>query len=362
MTNTATNPIGELIEMHKYCRPGGSVHEALFSKRFIRPLKGVTQDSAGNWVGQIGANPKVLWSSHTDTVHRDPGFQFLAITPYDEKKPTDQYLFLASKEKTASCLGADCTVGVWLMRRMYMAKVPGLYIWHAEEETGGKGSAHIADKNPKLLTGIEAAIAFDRKGTTSVITHQWGGRCASDVFGRSLAQQLPGAYTLDKHGTFTDTANYADLVPECTNISVGYTGAHTRSESTNLTHATRLLEALLKFDASKLVISRKPGEREREVVVGGYVTSARSYGRNQYGSYGWGADDWRHEDWSGYRGYGKTKRTPLTASSVVKGQTGDVLDMTEAEHLEARFRANPKRAAELFLELGFSYDDLITWW
>jgi hypothetical protein len=248
-------PINELIGMHKYRRPARSKTEAAFCEKYIATLPSTWQDTAGNWIGAIGENPVTLWSSHTDTVHDKDGMQKLAIDS------TTDDLFIGSAETDSTCLGADCTVGVWLMRRMYLARVPGLYIWHAEEECGGCGSAFIADKARDILDGIQSAIAFDRKGVTSVITHQFGGRCASDVFANSLAAMLGPKYTTDSGGTFTDTANYTEIVPECTNVSVGYFGQHTKSEYTNLAHAEMLLDRMLAFDESKLLISRDPSYR-----------------------------------------------------------------------------------------------------
>lgn len=393
---TRSNPIGELIEMHKYARPASSTYETMFSARFIKPLKGVAQDTYGNWIGQIGDNPKVLWSSHTDTVHTVPGFQALAVLA-DLKPEQDQVLFLSRKETVSSCLGADCTVGVWLMRRMYMARVPGRYIWHADEESGGQGSRYIASKTPALLTGIQAAIAFDRKGDNSIITHQAGGRCASDDFAASLVPMLPGTYKADAGGTFTDTANYTDLVPECTNLSVGYQHAHTARECTNLGHAERLLKAMLLFDETKLVIKRKPGEDDAKHYVRGWVQPvagskasrrrAARQGGNPYGGYG-PFDDWFGRDpWRLSRPSGGARNTPAgqksaeppkrTAAAFIADSSGSLTrldtspppapilehpELSELSFLEARIKANPRRAAELLLELGIDYDTVLKWW
>src|SRR5205085_807202 len=95
---------------------------------------------------------------------------------------------------------------------------------------GGKGSGFIADKNKKALDGIKFAIAFDRRGTKSIITFQRSKRCCSDDFAKSLAEQFDLGHTCDTTGSFTDTASYTDLVGECTNISVGYEGAHSQGE------------------------------------------------------------------------------------------------------------------------------------
>ena len=111
------------------------------------------------------------------------------------------------------------------------------------------------------MAGIKYAIALDRKGTNSVITFQSGARCASDAFAESLADQLHG-YAADSTGLFTDTHNYTRLVPECTNLSVGYEAAHTSKETVNIYHASALLESLLALDVDRLVCARDPDSHE----------------------------------------------------------------------------------------------------
>jgi hypothetical protein len=71
------------------------------------------------------------------------------------------------------------------------------------------------------------------------------------------------SYRKDDTGMFTDTANYTDIIGECTNISVGYFRQHSRDETQDLIFAEHLLSAMLRFDESKLVSHRKPGELER---------------------------------------------------------------------------------------------------
>lgn len=239
--------IAELLQMHTFCRPhdGATVKE--FCKRYIDKLPGMKTDKVGNRIVRIG-NAPVLWSSHTDTVHKQDGKQRLTYAA--------GMLYLADKSPS-NCLGADCTVGVWLMRQMILRQIPGLYIFHHAEEVGGIGSDYIATKTPHLLNGIDYAIAFDRKGTNSVITHQFR-RCASDTFGNALAAQLGPNFTLDDGGTFTDTANYMDLVPECTNISVGYYSQHTTAEVQDVGFAAHLLNRLCALDPSALPVDRDP--------------------------------------------------------------------------------------------------------
>lgn len=239
----------ELIQMHTYCRPAGSKSEAAFNKRYLDCIPGMTIDQKGNRILRIGGDEvRVLWSSHTDTVHRKSGSQRVVYG--------GGMLSLAAGSES-SCLGADCTVGVWLMIQMIRKKVPGLYIFHAGEEVGGIGSNYIATETPDLLKGIDYAIAFDRRGTSSVITHQ-GNRCCSDTFATALADQLGRPFALDTTGTFTDTANYTDVVPECTNLSVGYYGAHTSSEVLDVSFAVHLLKRLLRLDVASLPVMRDP--------------------------------------------------------------------------------------------------------
>jgi hypothetical protein len=236
------------MEMLTYKRPGGSKAEKAFIRRFLMPL-GLAKDAYGNLYKRIGAAP-VLWSSHTDTVHKQGGRQ--AVRFVDG--------FASAPDKNSNCLGADCTAGVFLMREMILAGVEGLYIFHRDEEVGGRGSEFIASKNSSLLAGIKYAIAFDRRGTNSVITHQWGGRCCSEDFAVSLGHALKMAHEPDDGGSFTDTANYTHLIGECTNLSVGYYNEHTRKESLDTAYLMELLEALLVLKVSDLPQTRQPGE------------------------------------------------------------------------------------------------------
>ncbi|WP_315740049.1 MULTISPECIES: M28 family peptidase [unclassified Bradyrhizobium] len=241
-----------LTAMLTYRRPAGSPTEAEFIERFLMPL-GVKKDQFGNHFLIIGEeSPTVLWSSHTDSVHNRTGYQKVH---YDGK-----FLRLPEKSKS-NCLGADCASGVWIMTEMIKAKVPGLYIFHAAEEIGCIGSSAIAEKNPKFLEGIQVAVAFDRRRTHSVITHQ-GPRCCSDTFGNSIAAQLPEGYKLDPTGFLTDTKKYINLVPECSNLSVGYFEEHHPTEKQDVDHLIKLRDHMVKIDQSKFVVERDPKKPE----------------------------------------------------------------------------------------------------
>ena len=254
-------PLHDLIDMLSVCRPYKSWTLAEWCEEWLASI-GAVEDAAGNYILVIprsdGEYARTLWSSHTDTLHKTGGTQDLLVT--------NNFVSLRPNSPS-SCLGADCTAGAWLMREMALASVPGLYIWHAGEEHGGIGSGYIATQTPGLLEGITAAIAFDRRGTQSIVTHQMGQRCCSSPFAQSLMVELGekhGAdepslcYFPDHTGLFTDTANYTFLVPECSNISVGFTGEHTALEALDLNHLMWLRDVMLGFNEDALTIERTP--------------------------------------------------------------------------------------------------------
>lgn len=240
--------VAELVEMMSYRRPHGSDTERAFINKYLMPL-GLQTDKFGNLWIEIGHNPTTLWSCHTDTVHRKPGRQAVLV---------DKGIATVAKKKGNNCLGADDTTGCWIMINMIRAQKPGLYIFHRGEECGGLGSTHIAKHEPYLLNGIQRAIAFDRAGYSDVITHQGGQRCCSDTFASALATKLPKGFVPSDQGIFTDTANYVDIIPECTNISVGYARQHGPTEWQDLLFAKDILLSVLAHDFEDLPTLRDP--------------------------------------------------------------------------------------------------------
>jgi len=255
---TFKTDLTELADVHTYIRPHLSKGEKQFITRFVDDLPNVETDGFGNRIVKIGDTPNVLFSCHTDTVHSPKlGHTRQAVSLQD-------CVLSLVKDQNGYVLGADDGAGVWLSREMIKAKVPGLYIFHRGEEHGGLGSSYIAHSEPETLDGIDFAIAFDRKGTRDIITHQ-GGRTASDTFAQSLADAIPlDGFRPDDTGLFTDTANYSGIVSECTNISVGYEGAHTKNETLDVTHLVMLRDALVETDWKSLTPSRDPAVDDYE--------------------------------------------------------------------------------------------------
>lgn len=271
------NPISTFLEMVTYRRPHQSAGERAFIDRFIMPHN-PAEDEFGNLHITVGITPKTLFSTHTDTVHKNDAMQ---VVVYDENLG---FVYKADGEP----LGADNAAGVWLLLEMVDAGVKGHYVFHRGEERGGLGSGWLQTECEDWFTdcGFDRAIAFDRKGETSVITFQGGDRCCSDEFGSALAAALAAEglpYVLDTGGVFTDTANYTELIPECTNVSVGYYDEHTAKELQSTEHLIELRAACLKIDWDALPTKRNPvtcrdmlwrAPKKYEARVGTWATGA----------------------------------------------------------------------------------------
>jgi hypothetical protein len=273
LTAVKDHPHFMLFEMLTYMRPHNSEHELLWCEKYIVPVAPY-QDAIGNYHRIIpnvdGTQPRVLFSAHTDTVHRDSGFQNLEYNAEINEL----------RVQKSNCLGTDDATGVYLMLKMIEASVPGYYIFHRGEERGCIGSTWLATNTPEVLTGIDIAVAFDRKGVTDVITHQMTGKCASDKCATQLADQLnlhSGGQLQMKpspDGVYTDTAEYNHLVPECFNLAVGYYSQHTSNESQDLTFLDHFLKACLNTQWHELGVHRS-------------VTEVDDYGRSPRGGNGY---------------------------------------------------------------------------
>lgn len=217
--------------------------------------------------GIKGGTSRTLFVAHCDTVHAEEGRN--QFTVKDNGR---------TWAASGAPLGADDGAGVAMLVNLLMHGVPGFYVFTVGEECGGIGATAFA----KLLAPgkefdgcFDRAIAFDRRGIDSVITSQSCGMCASDEFADALAQSLMDCskdalmYAADSSGVYTDTAEFVDFIPECTNISVGYDREHSQHESLNVAHLQTLAAAAISVDWEALPVKRTPGDS-------GY----------EYGSYG----------------------------------------------------------------------------
>lgn len=344
-TKLSRKSLVAMLQMLQIKRPHKSESEEEFIRKFLLDLPGIKQDEMGNLYLTIGEAPFIMYSAHTDTVHRSGGMQVVAI---------DGLKFHLHKDSNEDCLGADNGAGVWMLRELIQAKKPGLYIFHRGEEKGGIGSRWLAQNNPDLVKGIKAAIAFDRRGTHSVITHQWKGRCCSDKFGNSLAAGLKLGHTLDQGGSFTDTANYMDLVGECTNVSVGFSSEHSSSEELDMGYLTLLREAVINLDYSKLEYERKPGDHEprTHTYSGWYNTHNKNQGRKK-------KKKKRKFSWeNGYKPANDTVGA-ITFYPPSSGYAGsDVRSELNLGLIRRLIISNPNHVANLLLDYGIGLDEL----
>ena len=196
---------------------------------------------------------RTLFVAHLDTVHQRDGYNTVI------KK--DGRLYSNGIEP----LGADDGAGIALLMHLIDNNIPGYYIFTQGEERGGIGSSYIADSNHTLLFEFDKAIAFDRKSTHSIITHQLGHRCCSENFAETLSDelnQLGCLYAPDNTGVYTDTAEFTDFIPECTNISAGYFYEHTPNEYLVLDHFYQLASAIIKVNWDLLPVTNEKKETE----------------------------------------------------------------------------------------------------
>ncbi len=248
-------------------RPAYSNAEEEFVQKYMLSPNllslGMYQDGYGNCLLKIdnedGTPSRTLWSCHTDSVHNRGGFQTVHFNPLDDKFSTPD----------GSCLGGDDNSGTYVMLELIRNKVPGLYIFHRAEEVGGRGSAWIAENSEEMLKKYDRAIAFDRKDVHSIITHQASRRCCSEAFADDLGEKLGMNHRSDPTGSFTDTANYDHIIPECTNMSVGYFSAHSARETQLLDYIVKLTENFIRIDVESLITERNP-DAPAEYNMGGY--------------------------------------------------------------------------------------------
>ena len=224
---------------------------------------GYFTDSHGNYYYEIGTS-KTAFTCHLDTACKD---QVIVNHKIDKN-------IISTDGK--SILGADDKAGMTVMMYMIEKRIPGLYCFFIGEEVGCIGSGKACDDD--YFKYYDRMISFDRRGTKSIITYQSSKRCCSDDFAKELSNRL-NKYGLsmapDDTGVYTDSAEFIGVIPECTNISVGYYKEHTHLEHQDIEHLIKLCIAVTKIDWESLPVKRDPKKTEYK---------SYSYNKN-YGSY-----------------------------------------------------------------------------
>lgn len=236
-------------------RPSGGIGEAKFAAWMAVTFGATLIDEAGNIHFDRRTNgERTLFTAHSDTVHYKDG---------DNAIRNDGRYWRACGDM----LGADDGAGCALIAHMLTQGVSGYYIVFRGEEVGGVGSKWLAKNMPELLVEFDRAIAFDRAGEYDVITHQAGTRCCSDLFAAELSNQLSleesGLMFMPSDGgVYTDTAEFTELIPECTNVSVGYLRQHSDEEQQDILFLQALADTLCLVDWESLPTERDPSVTE----------------------------------------------------------------------------------------------------
>lgn len=280
----------------------------------------------------VGKKPTTLFSCHVDTVHTASEHE--QVICYDSNFGhvfLDKNHVYPQGEFSPNCLGADDGAGIYIMLRMIEAGVEGGYIFHRGEERGGVGAWAVLKENVEFLKKFKACVAFDRPNCDEVIISQGGQPCASETYGKALAEALNLGtglkYATSTKGVFTDSKIYRGVIRECINLGVGYENQHGRDELLDWTHVLTLLDAVKKVKWDKLPFSRVPvddsiraasnrdmrsaGGRQYPKFQQGRQQSLRPFGGGSFASF---PDD---DDYtlpiSFYRGQKKVKEdTPAT--------------------------------------------------
>lgn len=215
--------------------------------------KDVKEDAIGNYYMEIGES-ETMFCAHLDTA------------AWQREKVVHD-IFITKKGDTgigtdgSTLLGADDKAGVVILLNLIENKVPGLYYFFVGEETGLIGSRGILKHDPDKFKKYKRCIAFDRRDYGSVITKQMGKTCCSDEFANALIKELDRngmKYKQDPFGIYTDSAVFTEVIPECTNLSVGYFNEHSVDEVINITYLEELAKASIGIKWEELPTVREP--------------------------------------------------------------------------------------------------------
>ena len=294
----------------------------------------IQKDTHGNYFYKIGQS-RTIFASHLDTVSKE---LVQVVHTFDGD-------IIGTDGKTT--LGADDKAGVTILLHLMQNDVPGLYYFFIGEEVGCIGSGLASSKSISDFKGkYDRIISFDRRGTDSVITYQSSTRCCSDEFADSLAKQLNlsgMSYKKDDGGVYTDSAEFIDIIPECTNISVGYYKEHTFNETQDIKHLENLANACLLVDWENLPTKRDMTKKEYK----SYKSWGGSYNYGNTGSTYTSKNNWRSRDY----GYHDDWYDQSTVSNFKT--TDDDLEDWEVEYSKyKKTRRNNKRKGREFIDAG----------
>lgn len=242
-----SSPKATFMHLTKQTCPFG--HEGKYYGKMLKKL-GFKSCHIGNYWKVVGDNPTTMFCAHMDTA----SYGVHQIVRHNVKG-------VIYTDKT-TLLGADDRAGMTVLLHLQDKGVPGVYVLFVGEESGCQGSSEALLAYPEFFEGITKAVAFDRRGFDSVITHQMGSECCSPSFAEALVSELKSfglnKFAKDSGGSYTDTNEFTGVISECTNLSVGYQNAHSVTETQDLQFLTDLTEAASMIDWESLPVARVP--------------------------------------------------------------------------------------------------------
>lgn len=255
-----------LMQMHRPSFSDTSWIRPLIDAR-IPPGASKVEDAYGNVFVLVGDSEQsdVAFTCHMDTVARPKS-----------KAPVVSInamgVAYVSNPWEADCLGADDAAGIAVLLTMLEHAVHGRYCFFKDEEVGCYGSSHSAADKTGFWTGVKAMISFDRRGDDIVIA-QRGSNCCSNEFATELAQRLGRDSGKIKSGIYTDSAEFVHLIPECTNVGVGYQNEHTPEEVLDLL----IFDKLVQHCIAPGTFQNLPIKREPETTYSGWGMLTSDY-------------------------------------------------------------------------------------
>lgn len=296
---------------------------------------GYKKDEHGNFYIEIGINPSTMFTCHLDTA--------------DRKQEKVKHILDSNVIKTdgSTILGADDKAGMVILLYMIEKNIPGLYYFFIGEERGCVGSSRLSRfwNNTQFSKYITKCVSFDRRRTDSVITEQFHGECCSVEFATELSKRLNAVdmnfkYRPDPTGIYTDSAQFTNLITECTNISVGYYNEHTCSERQDILHLKRLSEAVCKIDWETLPIVGPNGD---------------VYG---YEDYNWPIDnfdseselEWSHDNYSYFRTESGTSSKMFIAKTQIDNEVSLISQWLSSQSLYPGFKSVVWNGNSLYVE------------
>jgi len=200
--------------------------------------QGWKKDSIGNYFYEIG-DSKTLFTSHLDTACK--------------KREKVNHIIDGNIIKTdgTTILGGDNKAGCVVLFYLIENNIPGTYYFFLGEEMAvhsnyPHGSLLAIEDRGDFFSKFDRVISFDRKEKGQFITRQLGKNCCSDEFANDLISKFKEngiEYKKDPTGYYTDSAFFADIIPEVVNLSVGVWNEHHKNEYVDISYIEKVAKA-----------------------------------------------------------------------------------------------------------------------